>query len=211
MEKKSNIIIIFFIFMRCIIAFPQENRAEFNDAESLDHFPEGIYKEEMAIFTIKGGNPQNIESDYFLNAIVKDVKDGHAELRPIQHAYSIQPLSIEIEGNVNASSIKSIFFTFMKFYCWIPECAICDIVNPTFSVFWIKDKPALKEYYKKMHIRIPWFQRYKSQQVIDNWEIYTPQNGPRLYIHMVNYKYRYEVTWIIDRDKYVGRVIDRIE
>ncbi len=209
MEKKSSTIIIFFIFMMCTIVFSQE-KVIFNETESLDSFPESIYKKEMAIFTIKGGNPQNIESDYFLNAIVKVVKNGRAELRPLHHAFGNQPLSIEIDGNEKATSIKSIFFTFIKFYCWIPESAICDIVNPTFEVFWIKDKAALKEYYEKLHIHIPWFYRYKPQQVIDNWKVYTPQNSSRLYIYMVNHKYRYEVTWIIDHDKYVGRVIDKL-
>lgn len=210
MDNKFSRIIILFSCLMCTNVYSQEKIVLFNEAESLSHFPEGIYKEELEIFTIKGSNPKGEDSDYFRKAIVKKIKDGHADLIPIEHAYNNQPLSIVIEGNKDTTSIKSIFFTFMKFYRWIPESALCDIVNPTFSVYWIKDKAVLKDYYKKLHILTPWFLRYKPRQVIDNWEVYTPQNGHRMYIHMVNYKYQYEVTWIIDGNKYVGRVIDKL-
>ena len=97
----------------------------------------------------------------------------------------------------------------MKYYCYIPDSAIRDIINPTFSVYWIKDNEADQANHRHGFKGV--WHKNKHRPIIDNWEIYIPKGAFRLYIHMVNYKYRYEVTWIIDKEKYVGRVIDKLE
>ena len=107
------------------------------------------------------------------------------------------------------SYMVDISYSYLKKYCHIPVNALC-VINPTFSIYCIKDKEAVKQYYNSYDIYGISIKN-KPKQVIDNWNVYQSKDGMRIYIHMVNYKHRYEVTWIIDREKYVGRVIDKLD
>ena len=196
-----------FLCLMYTIAYSQENLVLFNEAESLDRFPEGIYKEEISLFVKNFNNDTPIN----LNAVLQEsycygIKKNTADFAVGRD----EALSIEIEGDNNNSRIVCISYSFLKIFYTIPDSAICDIINPTFSIYSIMKREAIKEYFERCNIHRGIWGIPKSIQIIDNWKVYTSKDFYRIYIHMVNYKYRYEVTWIIDRDKYVGRVIDKL-
>lgn len=210
MNKKLIIVLLSLFGMACNTGFSQEQSAfEFDEQESFDNYPDGIYKDEMALFILKCSSLQNTKPSCFGGFEVRSLIDGEVKFVPSEFAYRYRPVSVAIEGDDDTTSIKYIFYTFMKHYCYIPYDAICDIINPTFSVYWIKDNETGKASHK--HSSKSVWNKNKQRPVIDNWGIYIPKGAFRLYIHMVNHKYRYEVTWIIDKEKYVGRVIDKLE
>ncbi len=212
MNNKLIIVLLSLFGLACNTGFSQEqNAVEFDEKESFNNYPDGIYKDEMALFTIKCGNHKNAKtkSNYFGDVEVRRLTKGQAQFMPSEFAYRNRPISIVIEGDDDTTTIKYIFYTFMKHYRYIPDSAICDIIDPTFSVYWIKDNETDQASHRHGFKGV--WHKNKHRPIIDNWEIYIPKGAFRLYIHMVNYKYRYEATWIIDREKYVGRVIDKLD
>ena len=208
MNNKLIIVLLLLFGLACRIGFSQESKMfGFDEMESFDSFPDGIYKDEMSLFVKKtSDNTTSNTKEFLRDCFLYGIKDGVAE-------YAVsrgKPLSIEIRGNEKGSYMVDIFYSYLKKYCHVPVNALCDIINPTFSISCIKDKEAVKQYYNSYGIYGIWA-RNRPKQVIDNWNVYQSKDRMRIYIHMVNYKYRYEVTWIIDREKYVGRVIDRLE
>ena len=206
MNNKYNKVILLFLCLICTIAYSQENSVLFNEAESLDRFPEGIYKEEMSLFVKSCNNDTTIN----LNTVLRESYCYGINKNTADFAVGRdKALSIEIEGDNNNSRIVCISYSFLKRYYNIPDSAICDIINPTFSIYIIMKREAIKEYFESHGFHRGIWGIPKSIQIIDNWKVYGSKDFYRIYIHMVNYKYRYEVTWIIDGDKYVGRVIDK--
>ena len=208
MNKKLIIILLSLLGLACNMGFSQEqNTFEFDEKECFDSFPDGVYKDETALFVKKTSDNTTSNTNEFLrDCFLYGIKDGVAE-------YFVgrdRPLSIEIRGNEKGSYTVDISYSYLKKYYHIPVNALCDIINPTFSIYCIKDKESVKHYYNSYNI-YGILARNKPKQVIDNWNVYKSNDGMRIYIHMVNYKYRYEVTWIIDGEKYVGRMIDKLE
>lgn len=207
MNNMFRKVIVLFLCLMYTIAYSQENLVLFNEAESLDHFPEGIYKEEMSLFV----KSCNYDTSIDLNTILEDSYCYGINKNTATFAVGRdKALSIEIEGDNNNTHIVSISYSFLKRYYNIPDSAICDIINPTFSIYSITKREAIKEYFERCNIHRGIWGIPKSIQIIDNWKVYGSKDFYRIYIHMVNYKYRYEVTWIIDGNKYVGRVIDKL-
>jgi hypothetical protein len=212
MKNKLIFVLLSLFGLTCNTGFSQEqNTVEFDEKESFDNYPDGIYKDEMALFILKCSSPQNAKTkpSCFGEFEVRSLIDGEAQFVPSEFAYRNRPISIAIEGDDDTTTIKYIFYTFMKHYCYIPYSAISDIINPTFSVYWITDNETGQASHRHGFKSV--WNKNKHRPIIDNWEIYIPKDAFRLYIHMANYKYRYEVTWIIDKEKYVGRVIDKLE
>lgn len=207
MDTKFSKVVVLFLCLMCTIAYSQENIVRFDESEGFDHFPEGIYKEEMSLFVKSCDNDTSIN----LNTVLQESYCYGINKKTADFAVGRdKALSVEIEGDSNNSRIMCISYSFLKRYYYIPDSAICDIINPTFSIYSIMKREAIKECFERCNIHRGIWGIPKSIRIIDNWKVYTSKDFYRIYIHMVNYKYRYEVTWIIDRDKYVGRVIDKL-
>lgn len=174
--------------------------------ESLNNFQNGIYKDEISSFAIvsKSSNHLSPNEMGLMESVLLEMKNGIARYPSGQ-----KPLTIEIESDGEKTFLKSVFYSYCKWYGNVPDSALCDIVNPTYSIYYIRKKVSLSDYCLKYNVKRI-FGKNRPIPIIDNWKVFYSKSGRR-YIYYVNHKYRYEVTWIIDKEKYVGRVIDKLE
>ncbi len=115
MNSKLIIVLLSLFGLACNTGFSQEqNSFEFDEQESFDNYPDGIYKDEMALFTLKCGNLQDAKTKpcCFGDFEVRSLIDGKVQFIPSEFAYRNQPISVAIEGDENATTIKYIFYTF---------------------------------------------------------------------------------------------------
>lgn len=222
--KKTIVFTAFLSFLITNGFLYSQNRYNlvFDEKESLTNFPEGIYKDEMMLFAYCGDSAciSNQQSDYFEESVVWKLDDGVALFSINCAAYCYEPLRIEIDGTADSSFVKDVFFTFNKEYCHLPDSAICDIVNPVFSHYFIRNPESIEDYLHRCGFRWHFSRKKSPKPIIENWHVYVPKQVSikqkpymplRFYLHMINYKYNYEVIWIIDQDKYIGRVVNKLE
>lgn len=187
----------------------------FDEKESLEHFPDGIYKDEIMLFAHHTDSPNLTlqQMFFFEDNVVWSLADGVAKLSVRHGAFCYKPLTIEIDGSADSTYIKGIDFTYIKKYCHFPDSAIRDIVNPIFLGHFIRNPQLIEEYYQQHDIVKRYRDRGKPQPIIENWKVYSPKQIQltRFYLYMIDYRYKYEVIWIVDQDKYIGRVVNKLE
>ncbi|MDY0077993.1 MAG: hypothetical protein RBR87_12050 [Bacteroidales bacterium] len=170
--------------------FGQEDcRFIFNSNESYLNIQEGVIKNELSIFIKKASNSQKNSINIRLNNVkLKKCSDSFVFFEKGNIYESELIISIESKNNGKSILVREVFFSHYKFGFSLPDSVINDIHAPVFCT----------EYTKR------------GKPIASNCKVYQSEDKRRVYIYMLNDqgKNSYEVTWIIQDDKYYSRVID---
>lgn len=173
------------------VSFGQENQTVHEGDESFLKLHDGVIKNEIAFFSIKASNSQESLPKVRLNEIpLKKCSDNYTFFEKGNLFASEIIVSIESENIAQITQIKEVFFTHYKYGFSLPDSAINNLHNPVFCT--------------KNTIR--------GKPIASNCKVYQSEDERRIYIYMLNGQgqHRYEVTWVIQDDKYYTRVIDTI-
>jgi len=175
-------------------------------------------KKEVSCFTISGAifnKIENISNDLLIEILLSKCNDTIFIFEKVNNIYFDKLIDIFVSDlNENDSclftnkinkkldtstvfpkkKIKAIYVLHGKIKINIPEDSYNDIFEPTPCVFSLE-----KKYFSK--------KKYQS-----NCKVFQTNDSKRMYIYMINgsEKNKYEVTWIIENNKYLMRIIDSV-
>jgi len=176
------------------VSFGQEsedNQTSNTRIEGFSKQPDGVIKNEIASFSIKALDSQERLPEVRLNVIpLKKCSNSFAFFEKGNIYASEIIVSIESGNIAHTTQIKEVFFTHYKYGFSLPDSAINDLYDPIFCT----------EYTKR------------GKPIASNCKVYQSKDEKRIYIYMLNGQgeHRYEVTWVIQDDKYCTRVIDTV-
>lgn len=193
--KYYNLILSFLVISICIeLPINAQEKVEnkkniFKESESFENLPENNIKHEIALFCISAKNCNNIFPKLKLNEIsLKKCSDSYAffEEGNIYASEIIVTISSKAVGQILL--LKSVSFIHYKYGFSLPDSAIKDIIAPVFCTNYTK----------------------KGKPISSSCKVYQSIDKRRIYIYMLNgyENNKYEVTWIIQDNKYHSRVID---
>lgn len=168
-----------------------ENQTTYNGNESFLKLPEGVIKNEIAFFCIKALNGKESLPIVRLNEIpLKKCSNSFVFFEKGNLYASEIIVSIYSENAAVKSKITEVKYIHYKYGFSLPDSAINDIHNSIFCT----------EYTKS------------GKPIASNCKVYQSEDEKRIYIYMLNGQgeRRYEVTWVIQDNKYYTRVIDTV-
>ena len=190
---RSIILYISLMMLMLNIGFGQDDdRFIFKANESFLNLPEGVIKNEIALFAKKAANYQISFAKPMLNEVLlKKCSDSFVIFEKGNIYASELIISIESKNVGQSLFLKEVFYTHYKYGFLLPNSAISDIYDPVFCT----------EYTKK------------DKPIASNCKVYQSEDERRIYIYMLygQGERKKEVTWIIQDDKYLTRVIDLID
>lgn len=190
---RSIILYISFMMLMINIGYGQDdNRSLYKGNESFLNLPEGIIKNEIAFFSKKAANNQNSFTEILLNEIpLKKCSDSFVFFEKGNLYASEIIISINSKSVGQSKFLEEVFYTHYKYGFALPDSAITDMYAPVFCTDYTK----------------------KGKPVASSCKVYQSEDERRIYIYMINGQVsnRYEVTWVIQNDKYYARVIDMVD
>jgi hypothetical protein len=166
-----------------------DNRAIYKEDESFLKLPDGEIKREIASFSIKASNKlKNFQKAKVNEIPLKKCSDSFAFFEKGNIYASEIIVSIEIENTSSKSKIAYIQYLHYKYGFDLPDSVIKDIYDPIFCHSYTKS----------------------NKPIASDCKVFRSEDERRVYIYMLNGQgdRRYEVTWVIQDDRYYGRVID---
>jgi hypothetical protein len=170
--------------------------------ESITNYPNGIIKEEISSFVRKteiGEKPQ-ILSKELEEYKIYNCSDKHVTIHNNNH-YRIISIYAMDDTTKKASSSKlvtNVIYLHMKSQLVLPSSAYENIYAPRFCIS--KSIGKRKESKRTKNITYRYTKAFGSK---DGKRVY-------IYMHNGNETSQYEVTWIIENGKYIGRIIDNL-
>ncbi|MCK4679306.1 MAG: hypothetical protein KAT48_14325 [Bacteroidales bacterium] len=190
----STLFAITIILLTEQVSFGQENddnQATYKGNESFLKLPDGVVKREIAFFNIKAStSPESFPKIKVNEIFLKKCTDSFAFFEKGNIYASEIIVSIQSENIAIISRIKEVFYIHYKYGFFLPDSAINDIYDPIFCHNYTK----------------------RNKPIASDCKVFQSEDERRIYIYMLNGhgEGSYEVTWVIQDNKYYTRVIDPI-
>lgn len=189
---------IFILTIFCLFSAWVYGQSDITTSESLTDLSDGLLKNEIASFTIKGNSFKGADTLIKLNLIeipIKYCSDKEVHLNWSTFTSSVSTfIHLYFKGDTSNKTLDSIFLvTHSHFWVRIPDSAYKGLIQSNSCNF--KRTGKSDAFYSP------------------NYKAFYSADKRRLYIYMLGETIAsiYEVTWVIINDKYFTRVLDNIQ